>query len=127
MRKREIISKRGVSMNYVKITLTASLLFGGLFLSSSVNAMEEKVTNESGLSSMHGLNGQFENFSEENLDIPPVKEKAKDGGWSIQYNNISLTKQNPQDFRQKIRLTNKVMKDRIMLRLGHFSVTVLSK
>lgn len=114
-------------MNQVKITVAASLLFGGLFLSSSVQAMDESITNESSTSSMHGLNGQFENYSEENIEILVAKEKVEDEARSIQYDMTSITKQGQMVCRQKIALANKVMRDRIMLRFGHFSVTVLSK
>ena len=107
----------------MKKKLAASAVFSCMMsIAFSVSADEPvgTATNDGGLSSMHGLNGGFEEYSEENVDIPP----------SIKPNQTMQTiRLSPGEIRKLYRqkLYMETIENSLYFRIGHFSIYLIQK
>lgn len=135
-------------MNRYLLVLIGSFLLGSILFPSAVDGMEESMNNESGLSSMHGINGEFEIYSEENSEIPahnkPVpfvqeKHEPESPNKGIYLKNteypksacpkrmkqLTLTSNNTihTKCQSKLTLIPNIIRERLLLRIGHASTT----
>ena len=106
-----------------KIAAIAGLLCGmSIAFSASADELDGTATNESGLSSMHGVNGGLEEYSEENVEIPP-SIKANQTVQAIRLSPSEIRKL----YRQKSYREAISMDGGLYLRIGHFSVYLIHK
>ena len=88
--------------------------------STSADELDGTVKNESGLSSMHGINGTFEEYSEENVEIFPIAEVNQT------VKAIRLTANQIRELsRQKLYIGK--IENSLYLRIGHFSIYLIQK
>ncbi|MGM9948951.1 MAG: hypothetical protein ACI33P_02440 [Lysinibacillus sp.] len=106
-----------------KLAAIAAFLCGvSIAFSVSADEFNHTVTNNSGLSSMHGVSGEFEEYSEENVEILP----AGTGNQTVQA--IRLTASDMRKlYRQKPYIGTNRTEDGLYLRIGHFSIYLIQK
>ena len=87
---------------------------------TSADKLDGTAKNESGLSSMHGINGTFEEYSEENVEIPP-SIKPNQTVQTIRLTPAEIRKL----YRQKLYIGT--IENSFYLRIGHFSIYLIQK
>lgn len=130
------------------IILITSFVLESLLFPAAAGAVEAPVENESGLSSMYGVNGEYEIYSADNIEIPAsnnpellerekqyVNASKQTVFFKNSQNTVPVCQKNMTQFtftsnntihtkcKNKLLTVTNIIRERILLRVAHISVT----
>ncbi|WP_413362546.1 hypothetical protein [Lysinibacillus sp. 3P01SB] len=130
------------------IILITSFILGSLLFPAAAGAVEAPVENESGLSSMYGVNGEYEIYSVDNIEIPAsnnpellerekqyVNASKQTVFLKNSQNTVPVCQKNMTQFtftsnntihtkcKNKLLTVTNIIRERILLRVAHISAT----